>query len=143
MSYISAWKAPTTTEDLLGSSASPVPLTTTYTVGSTSSEVSVFGAKYLSLYVYLSALGGAGRIDMQIEVAEHPDLGWTPLQTETVSSGTATQNDYEIQKAVLSTGLVLVVSLPVRGLRYWRIKLKSDAGTPEAYVRYNTSGGPL
>jgi hypothetical protein len=94
--------------------------------------------------VYVSALGGASRLDLQLEVAE--TLGssdWVPLQTESVSSGTATQSDYEIQKAVSGTGLVLAASIPVRGFRYWRIKMKSNAGSPQVYVRYFGSGGPV
>jgi hypothetical protein len=96
------------------------------------------------LYVYCTALGGATRLDLQLEVAEFSGSSdWVPLQTESVSSGTATQSDYEIQKAVTATGLVLAAAIPARGFAFWRIKMKADAGTPDVYVRYATSGGPV
>jgi len=142
--YVSNWRAPTAPADLLGSSGGEVTLGTTYTVGSTSAEIEISGTKYLMLYVYCTALGGAARLDLQLEVAEFSGSSdWVPLQTESVSSGTATQDPYEIQKAVTATGLVLAAAIPVRGFDFWRIKMKADAGTPDVYVRYATSGGPV
>lgn len=142
--YVTAFRASTAPSDLLGSSGSPVTLGTTYAAGGTSSAFEMSLQKYVSFMVYVSALGGASRLDLQLEVAE--TLGssdWVPLQTESVSAGIATQSDYEIQKAVSGTGLVLAASIPVRGFRYWRIKMKSNAGSPQVYVRYFGSGGPV
>ena len=137
------WNLPTDPADLLGSSGSAVTLGTSYTPLATSSGVDMDGDKYIVLYVYCSALGGAGRLDLQLEVSEELAGDYVPVQTESVSSGVSTQSDYEIQKAVTGTGAALLVSIPTRGIRFWRIKMKADAGTPAVYVRYSGSGGPV
>lgn len=126
--------------NLLGSESSPITLGTEYTSGSTSDGVDLFGYKYIVLYVYCSAINSASRIDMQLEVAEQKDsLYWSPLHTESLEAGVATQDIYEIRKSFDSIGLVLVAPIPVRAIRYWRIKLKADAGTPEVFVNYYRS----
>ena len=143
-SFIDQWRAPSGRGAILGSSSAPVTLGTSYTGGSTSSAVNIGGHKYFTAFIYCTVLGGASRLDLQFEVAEaQGSSDWTPLQTESVSSGVSTQSDYEIQKAVSGTGLVLAVSIPIRGFRYWRIKMKADAGTPQVYANYFGSGGPV
>tara|TARA_B100001094_G_scaffold66565_2_gene62752 strand:+ start:3550 stop:3987 length:438 start_codon:yes stop_codon:yes gene_type:complete len=142
--YIDQWRSPSGARNLLGTVAAPVTLGTSYTGGSTSSPVTLGGHKYFTVFVQCTALGGAGRLDLQFEVAASSGSSdWSPLQTESVSSGASTQSDYEIKKAVSGTGQALAVSIPIRGFRYWRIKMKSDAGTPQVYVRYFGSGGPV
>jgi len=143
-SFIDQWRAPSGKGDILGSSSAPVTLGTSYTAGSTSSPVNIGGHKYFTAFIYCTDLGGAGRLDVQFEVAiSLASADWTPLQTESVSSGVSTLSDYEQQKAVSGTGLVFAVSLPIRGFRNWRIKMKADAGTPQVYVNFTGSGGPV
>lgn len=126
-----------TISDLLGDSSSPVTLGTSYSAGTTSSAISTIGQKYAVFWVYVSVASTATQIDMQVEVAESATSSdWVPLQAESVSSGVATQDTYEIQKAFTGTGLILASSIPVRGLPAMRIKVKADAGTPQVYVRY-------
>ena len=136
------WNLPTDPADLLGSSGSAVTLGASYTPLATSSGVDMDGDKYLVLFVYCTVLSTATQLDLQLEVSEELAGDYVPIQTESVSSGAATQSDYEIQKAVSATGAVLVASIPTRGIRFWRVKMKADAGTPEVYVRYKGSGGP-
>lgn len=131
-------------QDVLGSEASPVVLGPTYTAGTTSDVISVSDSKYLAFFVYVTAVGGAATLYVQAEVAESATATeWLPLQAETVVSGTSTQDDYELQKAFTTTGLTLAVSLPTRGFKYWRLRVKCDAGAAEVYVSYSTAGSSL
>ena len=146
VNYISAWRTPQEIADLLGTQAAPVTLGAAYTAPNSSATYELQGHKYGMYYVFVTAVGGAARIDVQFETTEDDGLGafatWSPLQTEVVASGVSTQSDYEIQKAITTTGLI-AFSIPVRGFRYWRVRLKADAGTPQVYVRYSASGGPI
>jgi len=133
----------TSVTDLLGSSSAPVTINAAYdgTLNTDlSAGVSTLGQKYFVLWVYVSNASSAGRIDLQIEVAEDKDASfWAPLQAEDVTSGAATQDNYEIQKAVSGTGLLIAASIPVRGIPAMRIKIKSDTGSPQVYVRFSTN----
>lgn len=144
--YISAWRTPQDIADLLGSQGSPITLGASYTGPNTSSSYEMQGHKYGMYFVFVTNVGGAARLDIQFETSEDSGAGaltdWCPLQVEEVTAGVATQSDYEIQKAISGIG-VIAFSIPVRGFRYWRMKLKADAGVPEIYVRYSASGGPI
>lgn len=120
--------------DLLGDSASPVTLGTSY--GTPSDGVQTFGAEWAVLYVFVDAANGAGQIDLQIQTS---DIGtdWTPLTTESISSGAAPQSDYEPQRTFTGSGLILALPLPVRGVPWLRVLAKADAGTPDIYIRYS------
>jgi len=128
--------------DLLGSSSAPVTINNAYdgTLNTDlSAGVSTIGQEYFLVWVYVTNASSAARLDLQIEVAESKTASlWTPLQAEDVTSGAATQDDYEIKKAFSGTGLILAAPIPVRGVPAMRVKIKSDAGTPQVYVRYST-----
>lgn len=127
----------------LGSESSPATLSTSYDDG-ISNAIEISSNKYLILFVYCTELAGAARLDIQLEVSEAIDsLYWVPLQAESVSSGVAVQENYEIQKALSETGLVLAAAIPFRGFKYWRIKAKADTGAPKVYVNYSVAGGAL
>ncbi|MDP6943250.1 MAG: hypothetical protein QF464_03790 [Myxococcota bacterium] len=131
--------------DLLGSNASPATLGTSYAAGGTSSAANPDGADWMAFYVYVDAKSTAGRLDFQVEVSPSGDTAvatdWAPLQGETYATGTATLDPWEgqttaIAAVVTDPTLVAVIPFRTKGLRYWRIKLKADAGTPTVHVRF-------
>jgi hypothetical protein len=125
---------------LLGSEDSPVTLSTEYSDEATSDSIDLFGYKYIVFYLYCTEVSSAERMDLRLEVAEEKDsIYWSPLHTESLESGIATQDIYEIRKSITDAGLVLVASIPIRAIRYWRVKLKSDEGSPEIFVKYYKS----
>jgi len=138
-------------DDSIGSSGSPVTLGTAYAAGTTSPAISTEGHKYVGFFIYVVTKSSATRIDAQIQVSDTggaSDAVWASLQTEDVTAGVATLSDYELQKAGVDTmatvpALFLPITMPVRANRFFRIKLKADAGTPTVYARFSLSGGPI
>lgn len=101
----------------------------------TSDSISVKNFKEIEFFIYAVNKSSATQLDVQIEVADStsPDSDdWAPLQTESISSGTATQSDYTSQKSLTAFGasdqVVFVLSSPVRG-RMMRVVVTADAST--------------
>ena len=133
------------TADLLGSDAAPATLGTSYAAGGTSSAADPDGATWMAFYIYVDAKSTATQLDFQVEVSPSGDTAtateWAPLMGETYSAGAATLAPWEGQTTAIGAvstdpTLVAVVPFRVKGLRYWRIKLKADAGTPTVHVRF-------
>jgi len=142
--YFSA-SPPTAPADVLGSSAAPVTLGATIVPANISTAVDVDGHKYVVFFVHLLALGGATKV--MANVFFSPTGGaapteWSSVKTEDVTTGVAVQSVYEIEQAVSAPGLVIVAPIPTRGVQYYSIGLRSD-GTPDVYVQYRGSGGPI
>ncbi len=134
--------------DLLGSDASPATLGTAYAAGGTSSAADPDGAGWICFWIWVDAKSTAARLDFQVEVSAtgdtSTDTDWAPLQGETYSSGTATLDPYEAQTSAIGgvsvdPTLICALSYRVKGYRYWRVKLKADAGTPTVHVQFGCS----
>ena len=132
--------------DLLGTDAAPVTIATSYAAAATSAAVDVFGHDTAGFYVWIDGVASATQLDITIEVSPTGSATATEyvaLKTEAVTSGAATQSDYELQVDVtgMSTDptLAIFVPVPVRGAAYMRCKLKADAACT-GHVSYTLSG---
>jgi hypothetical protein len=134
----------------LGSNSSPVTLSDSWAAEATSAPAKTEGHKYISFFIYVNDPDTATRLDVQIQVSDfgesNPDSIWAPLQTESVADGIATQSDYEVQKSgvdgvAVDPTLFLPITIPIRAFRYFRLRLKADAGSPTVHARYSLSGG--
>ena len=63
VNYISAWRTPQEIADLLGTQAAPVTLGAAYTAPNSSATYELQGHKYGMYYIFVTAVGGAARID--------------------------------------------------------------------------------
>jgi len=130
---------------LLGSSGSPTTLTQSFAASDT---VDAFGHKYVAFWVYVKALSSATELQVRVAISDTGSATateWTPLNVEEFSSGVATQFNY-VQKITLpgsvsTDTLIGVVVIPIRGVRYYRVALKADAGSPTVFVKTSLSGG--
>jgi hypothetical protein len=116
-------------------------LGTSYASGATGSAIDVYGAKFLTFLVTITDKSSATRLDAQPQVSYTggaDDAEWTPLLTESESSGTATYSPYEGQRSgvdsVTAPQLFLALPLEIRAYPYMRLRLKADAGTPAVTV---------
>lgn len=134
--------------DLLGSDASPATLGTAYAAAGTSEAADPDGADWICFWIWVDAKSTAARLDFQVEVSAtgdtSTDTDWAPLQGETYASGVATLDPYEAQTSAIGSvatdpTLVCALSFEVKAFRYWRLKLKSDAGTPTVHVQFGCS----
>lgn len=131
----------------LGSDASPATLGTAYAAAGTSEAVDPNGAKWLAWYIYVDSKSTAARLDFMVEVSATGGAAateWAPLQGETYASGVATLDPYEAQTSAIGAvsvdpTLVVALSFRTKAFRYWRLKLKADAGTPTVHVQFGCS----
>jgi hypothetical protein len=131
--------------DVIGTDASPVTLTTSNTF---SGAVDALGFEFINFWLYLDDRDSATKITVGLYASDTPsiasDATWVSLQTEAIAAGVATQSNYTQEKAVSGTladpTLTLPISIPTRGMRFFRIAVKCDAGSPTAHVRVGYGG---
>ena len=126
--------------DVIGSSATPAVIGTSYTVQAGFTDVQ--GYKQAAWYVRVTDKGTATRLDVAIDWSEDGVNG-APQGAESIAAGISTLNVYEAQydiSALTAPFSLPVIALPVIGPDV-RVQIKADTGsTTEAYVRVVRQG---
>jgi hypothetical protein len=131
--------------DLVGSNASPITLTTSPQF---SNPVDAQGYDYVIFWLFLDDRDSATKITAGVYTSDTPsttsNATWVSLQTEAIASGVGTQSNYTQEKTVSGTladpTLTLPISVPTRGMRFFRLSVKCDAGSPTCHVRVGYGG---
>jgi len=109
--------------------AAVVP-TTSYVA---STEIDCRGFREVDFFVDVDTVGSITKLTIKPETGQllsSSAIEYASYLTETISSGVATTNEYEVElnDPTPASGVIYKVTVPVEG-RYVRVSLKSDSAT--------------